>query len=102
MQSKMKKKISTRDKEPTWDEIGKAVGMKIEKGCKDEECAPWKAKMKEHGHGCGGAIYGLGFIGALVYYISTSTSFWMGVLGFLKAIVWPAFLVYGVLKFLGM
>ncbi|MFP4060322.1 MAG: hypothetical protein ACLFUC_07570 [Bacteroidales bacterium] len=40
------------------------------------------------------AVYGLGFIGAAVFYISTATSFWMGVLGFLKAIVWPAFLVY--------
>ncbi len=50
----------------------------------------------------GGAIYGLGFIGAAIYYISTATGFWMGVLGFLKALVWPAFLVYGLLKFLGM
>ena len=41
-----------------------------------------------------GAVYGLGFIGAAVYFISTACSFWMGVLGFLKAIVWPAFLVY--------
>lgn len=48
-----------------------------------------------------GAVYGLGFIGAAVYYISVSTTFWMGVLGFLKAIVWPVFLVYGVLDFLG-
>jgi len=50
--------------------------------------------------GCGGAVYGLGFIGAAVYYISQSTGFWMGVLGFLKAIVWPAFLVFDALKFL--
>ena len=49
----------------------------------------------------GGAIYGLGFIGAAIYYISQSTSFWMGVLGILKAIVWPAFLVYELLKFVG-
>jgi hypothetical protein len=49
-----------------------------------------------------GGIYGLGFIGAAVYYISTATGFWNGVLGFLKAIVWPAFLVYEALKFLGM
>jgi hypothetical protein len=53
-------------------------------------------------HGKGGAIYGLGFIGAAVYYISTATGFWMGVLGFLKALVWPAFMVYGLLKFLGL
>jgi hypothetical protein len=53
------------------------------------------------GKGCCGAGYGLGFIGAVIYYISTATSFWMGVLGVLKAIVWPAFLVYEALKFLG-
>jgi len=50
---------------------------------------------------CGGAVYGLGFIGAAIYYISTATSFWMGVLGFLKALVWPAFLMYDLLKFVG-
>jgi len=43
------------------------------------------------------AVYGLGFIGAAIYYISVATSFWMGLLGLLKAIVWPAFLVYEVL-----
>ncbi|MBS3141243.1 hypothetical protein J4405_03805 [Candidatus Woesearchaeota archaeon] len=47
------------------------------------------------------AVYGLGFIGALIYFISTATGFWMGVLGILKAIVWPAYLVYALLKFLG-
>jgi hypothetical protein len=50
----------------------------------------------------GGAIYGIGFVGAVVYYISIATSFWIGVLGILKAIVWPAFLVYGLLKSLGL
>lgn len=49
---------------------------------------------------CGGGIYGLGFIGAAIYYISTATGFWNGVLGFLKALVWPAFLVFHLLKFL--
>ena len=49
-----------------------------------------------------GAVYGLGLIGAAVYYISTATGFWMGVLGFLKAIVWPAFLVYEALKNMAM
>ncbi len=50
----------------------------------------------------GGAVYGLGLIGAAIYFISQSTTLWMGVLGFLKAIVWPAFLVYEALKHLGM
>ena len=48
-----------------------------------------------------GAIYGMGLIGAAVYYISTATSFWMGVIGFIKALFWPAFLVYEALKVLG-
>ena len=47
------------------------------------------------------AVYGVGIIGALVYYISAATGFWMGVLGVLKAFVWPAFLVYEALKSLG-
>ncbi|MFZ2070974.1 MAG: hypothetical protein WAV32_05170 [Halobacteriota archaeon] len=57
---------------------------------------------KIHESGPADAIYGLGFIGAAVYFIGQATTFWMGVLGFLKAIVWPAFLVYGLLKFLEM
>jgi hypothetical protein len=52
--------------------------------------------------GTAGCVYVLGFIGAAVYYIGHATGFWMGVLGFLKALVWPAFLVYGALKFMGM
>lgn len=53
------------------------------------------------GCGCGGALYGLGFIGSAIYYISTATGFWVGVLGVLKALVWPAFLVFEIMKFLG-
>ncbi len=48
----------------------------------------------------GNAVYGLGLIGAAVYYIGHATTFWVGVLGCLKALVWPTFLVYEVLKFL--
>ncbi len=46
-----------------------------------------------------GGAYFLGAIGAAVYYISTASGFWTGVLGILKALIWPAFLVYEVLKF---
>lgn len=48
-----------------------------------------------------GAVYGLGVIGSAVYYVQASDSFWQGVLGLLKAFVWPAFLVYESLKSLG-
>jgi len=59
-------------------------------------------KQEIQGSAPASAIYGLGLIGAAVYFISHATSFWMGVIGFLKAIVWPAFLVYEALKYLGM
>lgn len=39
-------------------------------------------------------FYFLGFIGSAIYFISTATGFWEGVLGVLKSFVWPAFLVY--------
>ena len=50
--------------------------------------------------GTPGVVYGLGFIGALVYFIQHADTFWIGVLGVLKAIVWPAFLIYKLFEFL--
>jgi hypothetical protein len=47
----------------------------------------------KNGGMCGGA-YGLAVVGAAVYYIQQSDTFWMGVLGVLKAIVWPAMVMY--------
>lgn len=50
--------------------------------------------------GAGGAVYGLGLIGALVYYIQHAVGFWGVVLAILKGVVWPAFLVYHLLRFI--
>jgi len=50
-----------------------------------------------HHKGGAGGIYCLGFLGALVYYLQTSTGFWPSVLAILKAAVWPALLVYHLL-----
>ena len=50
--------------------------------------------------GCSGAVYGLGFIGAAVYFVQHAPDFWMGVIGVIKAIFWPAFLVYRALELL--
>jgi hypothetical protein len=62
-----------------------------------------KCKIKEsvQCNGTGGCAYFLGFLGALIYYVTTAPSFWDAVIGFFKAIVWPAFLVYGLLLFIG-
>ena len=53
-------------------------------------------RMGAEGAG-GGAVYFLGFVGAAIYYIQAATGFWTGVVGLLKAFVWPAFLVYELL-----
>jgi hypothetical protein len=45
-----------------------------------------------------GAVYGFGLIGAAIYFIQNADTFWVGVLGLLKAIVWPAYVVYELLK----
>jgi hypothetical protein len=50
--------------------------------------------MEKHIHQGGNAVYGLGFIGAAIYFISHAATFLAGVVGILKALVWPAFLVY--------
>ena len=49
-----------------------------------------------------GAVYGLGLIGALVYYIQQAHTLGEGLIGFLKALVWPAFLIHKVLGLLKM
>ena len=67
-----------------------------------QDMQKFKCYMKNKASGCGGAIYGLGFIGALVYYISTATSVWDAIIGFFQAILWPAFLVFSAMHALGM
>lgn len=51
-------------------------------------------------NGASGAVYGLGFIGAAIYFIGHAESFWGGVIGFFKAMVWPAILIFKALNYL--
>jgi hypothetical protein len=53
-------------------------------------------------NGVSGGVYGLAFIGALVYFIVHADSFLNGLFGVLKAMVWPAMLVYKAMEFLKM
>jgi len=73
--------------------------MVEEKGIKtecrtDKKCWPCSSASS-------GGVYGLGFIGALIYFIQTADTFWGGVVGVLQSIVWPAVVVYRLLQFLG-
>ena len=64
---------------------------------KEDGCCE-KSNMKMGGNASGGAVYGMGFVGAAVYFIQNADSFGMGVYGVLKAIVWPALLIYKALQ----
>ncbi len=82
----------------------KNMNKKINKDscCNKVENFNIKDKCQKHQNcnsGCSG-IYFLGLIGAAIYFIQQATSFWLGVIGLLKAFVWPAFLIYGLLDFL--
>ena len=73
------------------EDWGNNLGKKIEKKC--------KTPGSQH---CGGCAYFLGFLGSAIYYIMNASGFWNGVWGVIKALVWPAFLVFELFKFLGM
>ena len=45
-------------------------------------------------------VYGIGLIGAWVYYIGRATTSQEKIRGFFKAFAWPAILVYKLLEFL--
>ncbi len=52
------------------------------------------------GGGGSDAVYGIGLIGAWVYYIGRATTPEERIKGFFKGLVWPAFLVYNLFVFL--
>ena len=62
----------------------------------DKKCC-WKMNK---GNTSGGFLYCLGFIGAAVYYIQHADTLKVGVIGILKAIIWPAMLVHKALELL--
>lgn len=46
----------------------------------------------------GGAIYGMGLIGALIYFMTNAVGFGGVLLGIVKAILWPGYVVYELLE----
>lgn len=71
------------------------------KCCQDCKCVVKKCHHHYRG-GCNesSALYGLGVIGAIFYFVSQTTGFWPVIVAVLKAIVWPAFVVYKLLGIL--
>lgn len=59
-----------------------------------------KSKMKKasSNNAGGGVVYVMGLVGGLVYFVQAADGLWMVILGVLKAIVWPAYIVYKLLE----
>lgn len=65
----------------------------------------WKARRSRQGRSRqggpgagGGAVYGLGMIGAMAYFFQSAETGWDYVLAIPKASLWPALLVFKLLK----
>jgi hypothetical protein len=67
----------------------------------ENECME-NCKKKRRWNEMGNTVYCLGFIGAVFYYIQHATSFGDGLVGLIKAIVWPALVIFKLLGFLKM
>jgi hypothetical protein len=61
---------------------------------------PQEEKVMKFQGGSSDTVYGLGLIGAWVYFIGRATTPRERVVGFFKGLVWPAYLVYALFKFL--
>jgi hypothetical protein len=71
-----------------------------------EECCKKEMFKKHHHHhnssGGSSAIYGLGVVGALFYFLQGASTFGMVMMGIGKAFFWPAILMYKLLTYLQM
>jgi len=63
---------------------------------------PDRPRTRNVRQGASEAVYGLGVVGALVYFMQHAATFVAVLLGILKSIVWPALVVYRLLEFLKM
>jgi hypothetical protein len=73
----------------------------IEENNESGPCLDKKKRKKDYTNsGMVGFGYFVAFIAAAVYFIQQAETFWMGLLGLLKAIVWPGYLIYYLLDFL--
>ena len=74
--------------------------MTDENNSSTKDCRDRRGIRKHGGTGIAGGVFFVAFIGAAVYFIQQATSFGTGLLGFLKACIWPYFLIYNLLEFL--
>ena len=75
----------------------------MDKEDNSSDCCKGKVNFKRHhyhNHSGSNAIYGLGVIGALFYFLQNATTFGTIMIGIGKAIFWPAILMFKLLTYL--
>lgn len=77
-------------------EISDDLKKEIKNSCENRTCGCNKSSCSV------GCMYWLGYVGAAIYFISTATSFWVGLWGVIKAFAWPAILVFELMKLIGL
>jgi hypothetical protein len=71
--------------------------VKKEEG--EEKMKKWgKWHKGESSKSSEGGIYGVGFVGALIYNMQAAVGFGAVVTGLLKSMIWPAYVVYKLLE----
>lgn len=87
-----------------YDSSMKEKEKTAECNCQDKVFSRGKENCHCHGHKGGetGAIYGLGVVGALFYFLQNTATFGAVLMGIGKAFFWPALIVFKILGILGM
>ncbi len=85
---------TSKDKEPEIEIKARMKGTEEWKEWSKE----WKKNKPNSQHGTAGALYFVGFIGSMVYWMQAAVGFGAVVTGFLKSLVWPAYIVYKLLE----
>lgn len=74
--------------------------MKKEEKLMDCKEKFFSKKHHNYNHGSSNVIYGLGIIGALFYFLQNADTFVSAIVGIVKAIFWPAILMFKLLTYL--
>lgn len=83
--------VKTKTTDPEIEISAKMKGVENWKDCNPN-------KNNYSNHGTSGALYFVGFIGSMVYWMQAAVGFGAVVTGFLKSLVWPAYIVYKLLE----
>lgn len=83
----------------------KKIVNKIKSCCETAEgdsCCGCKKPSNSSTNSSAGAVYGIGVIGAIVYFFQNSSGLSDYLVSILKALIWPGMLVYKALELLSL